>query len=78
MDSKTGRLSAIGQFGTGAIPRSFNLHPNGLFAIAAGQKSHDLTTYRRNPKTGSLTKVAQQPTGQAPGWVQFMPIRKVK
>jgi len=76
VDSKTGRLSVIGRFGTGAIPRSFNLHPNGLFAIAAGQKSHDLTTYRRNPKTGKLDQLKLQPTGKGPSWVEIIPLKK--
>ena len=78
VDAKTGKLKSIGQFATGEVPRSFNLGPNNKWLIAAGQRSHDLHIYERNPKTGKLTKVRQQPTGKGPGWVQFIPIRVVK
>ena len=78
VDTKTGKLKSLGQFPTGNIPRSFNLSPDNQWLIAAGQRSHDLHTYRRNPKTGALTKVSQQPTGKGPGWVQFIPVNKVK
>ena len=46
--------------------------------VAAGQRSHDLHIYERNPKTGQLIKRRQQPTGQGPSWVQFIPVRKAK
>ena len=78
VDPKTGTLKSLGQFPTGQVPRSFNLGPNNKWLIAAGQRSHDLHTYERNPKTGALTKVHTQPTGKGPGWVQFIPIRKLK
>ncbi len=78
VDAKTGKLKSIGQFATGEVPRSFNLGPNNKWLIAAGQRSHDLHIYERNPKTGKLTKVRQQPTGKGPSWVQVIPIRVVK
>ena len=78
VDSKTGKLRSIGQFTTGEIPRSFNLSPNNKWMVAAGQRSHDLHIYERNPKTGKLIKRRHQPTGQGPSWVQFIPVRKVK
>jgi len=78
VDPKTGKLKSIGQFLTGETPRSFNLGPNNKWMIAAGQRSHDLHIYKRNPKSGTLTKVHQQPTGQGPSWVQFIPIFKTE
>ena len=78
VDTKTGKLKSIGQFLTGETPRSFNLGPNNKWMIAAGQRSHDLHIYKRNPKSGKLTKVHQQPTGQGPSWVQFIPIFKTE
>lgn len=77
VDPKTGTLRSLGQIATGEIPRSFNLGPNNQWLIAAGQRSHDLHVYTRNAKTGTLSKRAQQPTGQGPSWVQFIPVRKV-
>jgi 6-phosphogluconolactonase len=78
VDAKTGKLQSIGQFPTGEIPRSFNLGPNNKWMVAAGQKSNDLHIYERNSRTGKLTKLRQQPTGQGPSWVQFIPILKAK
>ena len=78
VNPKTGKLRSIGQFATGEIPRSFNLGPNNKWMVAAGQRSHDLHIYERNSKTGQLIKRRQQPTGQGPSWVQFIPVRKMK
>jgi len=78
VDAKTGKLKSIGQFATGEVPRSFNLGPNNKWLVAAGQRSNDLHIYERNSKTGKLTKRRQQPTGNGPSWVQFIPIREVK
>ena len=78
VDAKSGKLKSIGQFATGETPRSFNLGPNNKWLVAAGQKSNDLHIYERNFKTGRLTKLRTQPTGQNPSWVQFIPIRPAK
>ena len=78
VDTKTGRLKGAGQFPTGEVPRSFNLAPGNRWLIAAGQRSHDLHIYRRNPLNGKLIPAGKLPTGQGPGWVQFIPIHKVK
>ena len=73
MDAKTGKLTSIGQFVTGAIPRSFNLGPDNQWMVAAGQRSHDLHVYKRDSTSGKLNRIYQQPTGQGPSWVQFIP-----
>ena len=78
IDANTGKLNSIGQFDTGETPRSFNLGPNGNWLIAAGQRSHDLHIYKRNTKSGKLTKLHKQATGQGPSWVQFIPIKNLK
>ena len=78
VDAKTGKLKSLGQTPTGNTPRSFNLGPANKWLIAAGQRSHDLHIYERNPKNGALTKRHHQPTGQGPSWVQFVPVRKLK
>ncbi len=78
VDANTGKLNSIGQFDTGETPRSFNLEPNGNWLIAAGQRSHDLHIYKRNAKSGKLTKLHKQKTGQGPSWVQFIPVKNLK
>ena len=75
VDANTGRLDSIGHFDTGETPRSFNLGPNGKWLVAAGQRSHDLHIYKRNTKSGELSKLHKQKTGQGPSWVQFIPIK---
>ena len=70
-----GRLTVIGQFKTGNTPRSFNLSPGNQWLIAAGQRSHDLHTYRRH-SSGKLTSTGDPiATGQGPAWVQFIPLK---
>ena len=73
VDAKTGKLTSIGQFVTGAIPRSFNLDPDNQWMIVAGQRSHDLHVYKRDSTSGKLKRIFQQSTGQGPSWVQFIP-----
>ena len=73
VNSTDGKLTSIGQFATGNTPRSFNLSPDNSWVIAAGQKSNDLHVYKRDSKSGSLKRIHQQPTGQGPSWVQFIP-----
>ena len=55
VDTKTGKLTSIGQFSTGNAPRSFNLDSDNHWMVAAGQRSHDLHVYKRDdtrqPKT---------------------------
>ena len=71
-----GSLTTIGQFKTGDTPRSFNLSPDNRWLIAAGQKSHDLHIYQRDPDTGKLTRqTTVTPTGKGPSWVQFIPLK---
>ena len=71
-----GSLATIGQFATGDTPRSFNLSPDNRWVIAAGQKSHDLHVYQRDPGTGKLTRQPKvTPTGKGPSWVQFIPLK---
>jgi 6-phosphogluconolactonase len=73
VDTKSGKLTSIGQFATGSTPRSFNLDPENQWMVAAGQRSHDLHVYKRDTKNGKLKRIHQQPTGNGPSWVQFIP-----
>ena len=73
VDTKTGKLTSISQFSTGNTPRSFNLDSDNHWMVAAGQRSHNLHVYKRDDTNSSLKRIHQQPTGQGPSWVQFIP-----
>ncbi len=70
INEKDGTLTSLGQAPTGEIPRSFNLIEGGeKFLVAAGQKSNDLTVYRRDAESGLLTKLKTYDCGASPAWV---------
>lgn len=65
-----GTITSLGQAATGEIPRSFNLiEGDEKFVVAAGQKSNDLTVYRRDIESGLLTKLKTYECGNSPAWV---------
>ena len=76
MDGTSGRLTAVGRFPTGDTPRSFNLSPDGRWLVAAGQRSADLSAYRRDTKSGALQKLKVYPTGCGPSWVQIVELNE--
>jgi 6-phosphogluconolactonase len=61
-----GRLTAIGQVATEAVPSAFSLDPTGHFVFAAGSASGRLAAYRINDETGALTPCATYTVGQRP------------
>ncbi len=69
VDSSTGRLTAIGQVPTEAVPSSFSLDPEGKFLFAAGSESGRLASYRINGDTGELAPLETYSVGQRPMWV---------
>ena len=64
VDTKTDKLTSIGQFSTGNTPRSFNLDSDNHWMVAAGQRSHNLHVYKRDDTNSSLKRIHQQPTSQ--------------
>jgi 6-phosphogluconolactonase (cycloisomerase 2 family) len=64
-----GRLTAIGQAATEAVPSAFSLDPAGHFVFAAGTASGRLASYRINQETGALTPLTTYAVGQRPGAV---------
>ena len=66
VDPTSGRLTAIGQVPTEAVPGSFSLDPEGKFLFAAGTESGRLASYRINGETGELTPLETYPVGQRP------------
>jgi len=69
VDPSTGRLTAIGQVSTEAVPSAFSLDPEGKFLFAAGSASGRLASYRINGDTGGLTPLETYSVGNRPMWV---------
>jgi 6-phosphogluconolactonase len=69
VDSSTGRLSAIGQVSTEAVPSAFSLDPEGNFIFAAGSTSNRIASYRINSATGELKPLETYSVGKRPMWV---------
>ena len=66
VDASTGRLSAIGQVPTEAVPSAFSLDPEGKFVFAAGSASGRLAAYRINSDMGGLTPLETYTVGERP------------
>ena len=66
VDASTGRLTAVGQVSTEAVPSAFSLDPEGKFIYAAGSATGRLASYRINGDTGQLTPLETYPVGQRP------------
>jgi len=75
VDSKTGKLTSIGQTPTEPTPRGFTIDPSGHFLYAAGQSSDRLVAFRINRKTGALTRFATYDVGKQPWWVHVVRLR---
>jgi 6-phosphogluconolactonase len=69
VDQSTGRLTALGQVPTEAVPSAFSLDPQGKFVFAAGSASGSLASYRIDADSGSLTAMQTYPVGARPMWV---------
>ena len=69
VDASTGRLTAIGQVSTEAVPTAFSLDPEGKFLFAAGSESGRIASYRINGDTGELTPLETYSVGKRPMWV---------
>ena len=70
VDPTSGRLTAIGQVPTEAVPSAFGLDPGGHYLFAAGTASGRLASYRINQETGALTPLTSYAAGQRPAAVQ--------
>ena len=69
VDASSGRLTALGQVATEAVPSAFSLDPEGHFLFAAGSASNRLASYRVNSDTGELTPLGTYDVGKRPMWV---------
>ena len=66
MDASSGRLTAIGQVPTEAVPSAFSLDPEGNFLFAAGSESGRIASYRVSAGTGDLTPLETYSVGKRP------------
>ena len=69
VDASTGRLTAIGQVSTEAVPNAFSLDPEDKFIFAVGSASGRLASYRINGDTGELTPLETYSVGNRPSAV---------
>ena len=66
VDASSGRLTAIGQVSTEAVPSAFSLDPEGKFLFAAGSETGRLASYSVNSDTGELTPLETPSGGKRP------------
>ncbi|MEM0897752.1 MAG: beta-propeller fold lactonase family protein [Verrucomicrobiota bacterium] len=69
VNADDGTLSFTSRTPVDAVPRSFNITPDGKYMIVASQMKHTLTLFTIDPDNGRLTQKQQLGTGQGPGWV---------
>lgn len=72
VDSKTGKLTSLGQTSTEPTPRGFAIDPSGRFLYAAGQSSDRLAAFRISQKNGALYRIATYEVGKQPWWVHVV------
>ena len=66
VDATSGRLTAIGQAATEAVPSAFSLDPEGKFLYAAGSETGRLASYGVDANTGELTPLETYSVGKRP------------
>ena len=69
IETKTGKLTALGQTRTEKTPRSFDISPDGRFVLAAGESSGKLAVYQVDLETGKLTLRHTYDVGKSLTWV---------
>ena len=72
INTTNGKLNLIGHEPTyGEHPRNFGISPNGEFLLVANQFSNNIVIFRRDIKTGQLTKLSKEISVNAPSSVQM-------
>jgi len=73
IDSATGQLKEIQRRSVeGKEPREFRFDPSGKFVLIANQKSNQIVTVRRDPKTGMLGDTVQKMDVDSPSDFKFL------
>ncbi|NJB35112.1 lactonase family protein [Croceivirga sp. JEA036] len=61
INQETGKLNLVGHQPThGKHPRNFCIDPSGKYVLVANQFSDNIVVFKRNSKTGTLTKLSQE------------------
>ena len=72
IDKKNGKLQLIEHVNTGGNhPRNFAISPNEGFLLVANQFTNNITIYKRDAKTGKLTKLPHQIKVNSPSSIQM-------
>ena len=72
IDPGDGTLSLTGHIVTEKQPRGFAIDPTGRFLYCTGQLSVRMSSYAIDPRSGSLTRLADYPVGRNPNWVEIV------
>src|SRR5262249_11167456 len=68
----SGRLEPVGVWPVETSPRGFAITPCGRGLLAAGQDSNRVAAYAIDSTTGRLTRLADQPAGANPNWIEII------
>ena len=71
IEQLTGMLVPSGSVPVERAPRAFAIDPRGRLLLALGIDSDRLGVYAID-KMGGLSKIASQPTGRAPSWIEII------
>ena len=69
VDAVTGMLTPAGHCAVPKEPRGFSIDPTGRYLLDSAEHENRVLTYRINPETGALTKIAELPL-EAPNWIK--------
>lgn len=67
-----GELIRIGTWPVPPVPRGIAIDPEGRFLLSAGLEANTLAVLAIDPRSGTLTPVAQHATGAMPNWIEFV------
>jgi 6-phosphogluconolactonase len=68
----SGKLTRIASFPTEPTPRAFSISPCGDFLLVTGEISNCISVYAISADNGNLTRVAREPAGSIPNWIEFV------
>lgn len=69
-----GRLTALGQTPSEAVPRAFGIDPTGSYLYSAGLESGKLAAFRIDDGSGGLERIGTYEVGQGPMWVLIVEV----
>jgi 6-phosphogluconolactonase len=67
-----GTLTLIESIPTEANPRSFSIDSSGRYLFVVGMKSHKMSSYKIDGRSGKLTKLKEYEMGKIPNWVEIV------